>query len=59
MKSWAMVGNISVKREAPLRLTEMVPPRSYEANQDEMEMRRGESLIIEVSLELNTAIIYY
>lgn len=22
MKSWAMVGNISVKREAPLRLTE-------------------------------------
>lgn len=50
MKSWAMVGNISVKREAPLRLTEKVPPRSYEANQDEMEMRRDESLIIEVSL---------
>ena len=49
----------SVKREAPLRLTEKVPPRSYEANQDEMETRRGESLIIEVSLELNTAIIYY
>lgn len=48
-----------VKREVPLRLTEKAPSRSYEANQDKMEIRRGESLIIEVSLVVNTARIYY
>lgn len=50
MESWATVGNI-----AAVSRKRCTPEVCYEANQDEMEIRRGESFTEERSLVVNTA----